>query len=455
MRERLVTFGLALAALVAFYALWLTPSSGLDPGGDAARPTSAERRGNGYAALFTWLSRSGIEVRSFRERYTALPDLDLPASGNLLILSLPGVEVFHSDEFGALDKWVRRGNTLLINAALLDQPGWAAGRSSGTVVEIEGLTSLEFETRAAREARLDDTPLAERVRQADARRAKEGDDEDEDAAGEGAGILDDVKPYEAPERIPLQATGPHVLLAGVKTLGLETDYEPDEWSLRLPYDNFVLMLARTEKGEGALFEQRLGAGRILIASGGTLFSNRALGNDDNARLISNIVAASVSRDGAVLFDDLRQGLSASYDPARFYKDSRLHRTMFILLATWFVWVLGSTRLRAPATLRHDPSEAELVRRSGDLIVRTVATHLQAQRLFDHFFAGVARAARGTTGAADADRAELWIWLERHAAILPQELDGLKAWYAAAHAGRRIQLVPLKQLLDTLEKRLKT
>jgi hypothetical protein len=250
MRERLVTFGLALGALVAFYALWLTPSSGLDPGGDAARPTSAERRGNGYAALFTWLSRSGIEVRSFRERYTALPDLDLPASGNLLILSLPGVEVFHSDEFGALDKWVRRGNTLLINAALLDQPGWAAGRSSGTVVEIEGLTSLEFETREAREARLDDTPLAERVREADARRAKEGDEES-DGDAEGARILDDVKPYEAPEKIPLEATGPHVLLAGVRKLGLETDYEPDEWSLRLPYDNFELTLALTDQGEGA------------------------------------------------------------------------------------------------------------------------------------------------------------------------------------------------------------
>jgi hypothetical protein len=450
MRERLVTFGLALAALAAFYALWLSPSSGFDPDADAARPTSAERRGNGYAGLSRWLSRSGIEVRSFRERYTALPELDLPASGNLLILSLPGVEVFRSDEFGALDKWVRRGNTLLINAALLDQPGWAAGRSSGTVVEIEGLTSLEFETRVAREARLDDKPLAERVREADARRAKEGEEESDTALDD---ILAVPKVYEAPEKIALAATGPHALLAGVKSLGLETDYEPEDWSLRMPYDNFVLTLARTANGEGAVFEQRLGAGRILLAASGTLFTNRALGNDDNARLISNIVGASVSRDGAVLFDDLRQGLSASYDPVRFYKDSRLYRTLLIVLATWFIWVLGSTRLRAPASLRHDPSEAELVRRSGDLIARTVATHLQALRLFDHFFDGVARAARG--GGADAERGELWSWLERHAAILPQELDTLKTSYAAAHAGRRIPLVPLKQLLDSLEKRLKT
>jgi hypothetical protein len=75
----------------------------------------------------------------------------------------------------------------------------------------------------------------------------------------------------------------------------------------------------------------------------------------------------------------------------------------------------------------------------------VAPHQQALRLFDHFFDDL----------ASADRAERWTWLEKHAAILPQELDLLKSWYAAAHARRAVPLVPLKQLLDSLEKRLKT
>lgn len=448
MRERAVTFALAIVALVAFYALWLSPSPTVDPDKDTARPTSAERRGNGYAGLYRWLVKTGVPVRSFRERYTALPMLDLPSKGNLLVLSLPGIEVFHNDEFGALDKWVRRGNTLLINAALVDQPGWAAGRSSGTTVEIESLTALEFETKAAREARLDDTPLSQRVRDADARAARKGEGDDEDD-------LDEIQPLrnlDVPERIALTPTGPHALLAGVHALSLETDYEPDDWSLRMPYDNFVLTLARTANGEGAMFEQRLGAGRILLVSGGTLFTNRALGNDDNARLFANIVAASVSRGGAVLFDDLRQGLSASYDPARFYKDSRLWRTVLIVLATWLIWVLGSTRLRALAVGRHDPSEAELVRRAGDLVARTVAPPLVAQRLFDQFFESLVRAARSGGGAV-RDRAEAWGWLERHAALLPQELDQLKAWYADAQQARPVAIVPLKNLLDTLEKRL--
>jgi len=450
MRERGIALLLALAALAAFYGLWLRPAPTLDPDADTARPTTAERRGNGYAGLFEWLQRSGIDVRSYRERYTALSATDLPPRGNLLVLSLPGVEVFHSDEFGALDKWVRAGNTLLIDAGLLDQPGWAAGRASGAVVEIESLTGLEFETRASREQRLDDTPLAQRVRDADARDASKGADEDDELSE----VVPPKRSFEAPEKILLTATGPHALLAGVKQLGLETDYEPDEWSLRMPYDSFVLTLARTDKGEGALFEQRLGNGRILLSASGSLFTNRALANDDNARLFGNIVRSSVSSRGLVLFDDLRQGLSANYDPARFYRDPRLYKTIFITLGLWLAWVLGSTRLRAPSVAVHDPSEAELVRRAGGLVARTVAPFHTALRLFDHFFARVGRAARGASGAM-LERGELWHWLERHAAILPQELDQLKTWYADAHAERNLPLAPLQNLLDNLEKRLKT
>ena len=451
MRERGITFLLALAALAAFYGLWLRPAPSLDLDADTARPTSAERRGNGYAGLAEWLQRSRVGVRSWRERYTALADLDIPPRGNLMILTLPGMDVFRTDEFGALDKWVRRGNTLLINAALLDQPGWAVGRESGTVVEVEGLTALEFETRAGREARLDPTPLAQRVREADERDRKQ-DEEEEDE-------IEEVKPFSEqwspPEKIVLTVTGPHALLEGVRALAMETDYQPEDWSLRMPYDNFVLTLARAENGEGAFFEQRVGAGRILLSAAGSLFTNRALGNDDNAQLISNIVSSCVAPGGVVLFDDLRQGLAASYDPARFYRDPRLYKTLFIALALWLAWVLGGTRLRAPAIERHDPSEAALVRHAGGLIARTVAPSQQALRLFDHFFAGVARAARGANALRGDERGELWSWLERHAAILPQELDQLKGWYADAHAMRKLPLVSLQNLLDNLERRLKT
>jgi hypothetical protein len=455
MRERVITLLLALCALAAFYGLWLRPTPSLDPDADVARPTSAERRGNGYAALYEWLEDSGVVVHSLRERYTALADFAAPAKGNLLILTLPGVEGFRVEEFRALDLWVRRGNTLLVVAALVDQPNWAMRNVSSAVVEIESLTGIEFETLEARKQRLDDTPLAQRVREheeREARREADGDEADPESTGlpdAGDESSDQVR------KISLEATGPHALLREVQGLELESDYPPfEEWSIRIPYDSFLLTLARTGSGEGALFEQRVGEGVVLLSAGGSLFTNRALGQADNARLMANIVRTRVARHGSVLFDDLRQGLSASYDPARFYRDPRLYKTLAILLALWLAWVLGSTRLRAPALARIDPSEAELVRRAGGLIARTVAPHRAALRLFDHFFARVARAARATTSTA-AGREQLWQWLERHAAILPQELDQLKTWYADAHAERALPLVSLQNLLDNLGKRLHT
>jgi hypothetical protein len=455
MRERGLTLLLALAALAAFYALWLQPVNAFDPDADMPRPTTAERRGDGYSAAFDWLERSGVEVLSWRERYTALADSGIAPRGNLLVLTLPGEEVFRSEEFGALDKWVRRGNTLLINAALLDQPQWAAGRGSRTVAEVEALTSIEFETPAIRDARLDETPLAQRVREADIHDAQSKDD-DEDEAPERRAATDDDEMFEIqpqdgnyPAGTMLKATGPHALLAGVQTLYLENDDSPLEWSLRMPYDNFVLTLARDAKQEGALFEQRLGAGRVLLVSGGSLFTNRALGHMDNARLLANIVSVAVADGGVVLFDDLRQGLSASYDPARFYGDSRLYKTAIIVLGLWLAWVLGGTRLRAPPVVTHDPSEADLVRSAGGLIARTVASWQAANAMFEDFFSGVARGTR----AAERDRQ--WQWLEGHAALLPQELDQLRKWYADARAMREVPLVPLRNLLDQLERRLKT
>jgi hypothetical protein len=324
------------------------------------------------------------------------------------------------------------------------------------VVEIESLTAIEFETLKGRESRLDDTPLAQRVRDADARAARRKDDgegaEDEESADEFDG--ERGKLLEVPGKVTLSATGPHVLLSGVKTLELATDYTAEDWSLRMPYDNFVLTLARTAAGEGAIFEQRLGAGRVLLSAGGSLFTNRALGNADNARLFANIVSACMSRDGVVFFDDLRQGLSASYDPARFYEDPRLYKTVFIVLALWLVWVLGSTRLRGPPIATQDPSEAELVQRAGGLIARTVTPSRIALRLFERFFARVGRAARRAGGKAP-ERGDQWQWLERHGAILPQELDQMKAWYADAHAARKLPVIELQNLLDNLESRLKT
>jgi hypothetical protein len=86
------------------------------------------------------------------------------------------------------------------------------------------------------------------------------------------------------------------------------------------------------------------------------------------------------------------------------------------------------------------------------MARVVASHHTALALFENFFTAVARAAGGP-GRAPTERDALWSWLERHAAILPQDLDHLKAWYADAYSERKVPLVQLQNLLDSLGKRL--
>ena len=199
----------------------------------------------------------------------------------------------------------------------------------------------------------------------------------------------------------------------------------------------------------------MGEGVVLVSGYGSILTNKMLGEGDNLRLFANVLRVHLAPGGIVYFDDLHQGISSVYDAEAFFSDERLHATFWWIVGLWFVYVLGSTRLRAPVMAERDPSEADLVRHAGGLIARTVATHHAARRLFDGFFANVARAVRGATGSASPDRGELWQWLERHAAVLPQELDQLKTWYAEAHAERKVPLVPLQNLLDTLGKRLNT
>src|SRR2546430_15625774 len=96
------------------------------------------------------------------------------------------------------------------------------------------------------------------------------------------------------------------------------------------------------------------SGTVIVSGFGSLFSNRALGLADNARLLANIVTATVRPKGAVLFDDEHQGLAAAYDPAKFYNDPRLYGTIGVLAAVWLALGPGGTRPRGAATPRAAP-----------------------------------------------------------------------------------------------------
>ncbi|HJX21848.1 MAG TPA: DUF4350 domain-containing protein, partial [Steroidobacteraceae bacterium] len=281
MRERLITLGCALGSLLLFTALFVR---GEGAGSHrAALPTTVERHGNGLLGAKSWLTAEGIRTVSLRERFETLAKRrDLPAAGNLLIVTVPVATPFSVVEVLAVQQWIRAGNALLVLAALSDRPDWGAG-GLGVHNDLQLLTGLDFETLRAREP----------------------------APGAAARRIEALRELTQPQRGTLIPNRAHPYLRGVQEVVALSDYAPQAWSVRVPRDGFVLSLAhQRESGAGVLWMRPQASGSIIVSGFGSLFSNRALGLADNARLLANIVAARVQAGGAVLFDDEHQGLAA-------------------------------------------------------------------------------------------------------------------------------------------------
>ena len=420
MRERLITLVCALGSLLLFAALFVR-GEGLDSR-RVALPTTIERHGNGLAGAKSWLEAEGIRTVSLRERFDTLAKRrDLPRAGNLLIMTVPVATPFRVQEAGAVNHWIRAGNTLLVLAALSDTPDWGRGGLS-IHNDLQLLTGLDFEA----------------VRRA------------QGSQNATARMIEASRELAQPQRGTLVPNRPHPYLRGVNSVVAWSDYPPQAWTVRVPRDGFVLSLAhQSETGEGVLWVRPVGSGTIIVSGFGSLFSNRALAGADNARLLANIVGATVRSDGAVLVDDEHQGLAAAYDPAKFYNDPRLYGTIGVLAAVWLIWVLGSTRLRLPATRMPAPREAELVRATGGFLARVLRPAAAARRMFEHFFRRLsARTHRGAQGDGLP-----WEWLEHHPRLARADVQQLKDWYAQAYSDQRVPLTALHNLIVRTERQL--
>jgi Domain of unknown function (DUF4350) len=431
-RERLATLVCALGALGVFVTLFLHGQGLEEP--RSAPPTTLERGDNGLRAAMLWLQAEGIRTLSLRERFYALARRRaLPAQGNLLIVSTPVVTAFRLSEANALERWVRAGNTLLVLAALSDRPAWAAaGFVHG---DLSLLTGLDFVLRERQPGETSGWPRAGSGRRARADEAR---------------ALPGFLQLTAPLRSTLVANRAHPYFAGVGSAVALSDYLPQVWDVKLPRSGFVLSLAhQREMGEGALWVRPLGSGTVIVSAFGSLFTNRVLGLADNARLLANIVSATVAADGVVLFDDEHQGLGVEYDPAKFYRDPRLYATLGVVLAVWLTWVLGSTRLRLPPGRARAPREADLVRTTGVFLARVLQPAAAARRMFEHFFRRLQARSRSGTQAGRPP----WQWLEQHPRLPRADVRQLREWYAAAYSERRVPLTRLHNLIVRTERQL--
>jgi hypothetical protein len=427
-RERLTTLGLALAALLVFLTIFVHAEG--PPGNGVSVPTTADRQDNGLLGAITWLREEGVRTRAVRERFTALPRMrDLPARGNLLIITMPAAVPFHGDEAVALDRWLSEGNTLLVLAALSDRPSWA--RARGVLdSDLRLLTRLEI-APAGRRAGAGPRGAAHK-----------------DAAGDTAStVVQATRLLLEPQRDTLVPNRAHRYLEDVSALTGFSDYPPHPWKLKLPRDGFPLCLAHVAPAGGCgLWLLPDGDGNIVLSAFGSLLSNRALGESDNARLLADLVRASLGAGGAVLFDDQHQGLSDTYDPAKFYRDRRLYLTLGILAAVWLVWVLGGTRMAAPAAPPPAQGEAAVVRATGAFRARVLRPPAAARRMFEQFFLRLRRTLR----QPGSDPSTYWEWLENHPRLTRADVAQLRAWYAAAYSSGRVPLLRLHNLIVNIE-----
>ena len=130
-------------------------------------------------------------------------------------------------------------------------------------------------------------------------------------------------------------------------------------------------MADSESGLGAFWVTWIGGGTIIVSGYGSIFTNKMLAQANNADLVANIVAAQLGRHGHVIFDDMHQGATSVYDADAFFGDPRLHATFWWIIALWFVWVLGSTRLPPPAARPPPVRERGFIDATGNFFARVI------------------------------------------------------------------------------------
>jgi hypothetical protein len=356
-KDRWITFLLALGALAAFYFYFVGPKE--SEAEKRSRPLATEMRANGYFAIRRWLETEGIPVTELRQRYDWLSRArGLPKHGNLLITTIPHKRVMRLAEQNALRKWVRSGNTLLVVAGIFDTPEWGVPDST-TPNELFQLTDLWIDVHEAAEAEDEEA--------GDKKPAPAAKDPEVPPAGPASSIL---VPLKVPKRGILKPIGDHPLTRGVLAVHAISEYEAGKFDLYTSENEPALsLMADSESGLGALWVTWIGGGTIIVSGYGSILTNKMLAQANNADLVANIVAAQLGRNGHVIFDDMHQGASSVYDADAFFGDPRLHASFWWIIALWFVWVLGSTRLPPPVARPPPVRERGFIEATGNFCAR--------------------------------------------------------------------------------------
>jgi hypothetical protein len=427
LKERLVTLGLALCALALFYAFFLPKPQ---PAGDLPPlPLSTESGSSGYQAAWRWLKAGQIPEFTLRERYDRLNSAGAPFKpvGNVLLTTLPHKLPARTEESTQLDAWVERGNTLLVMAALDDTPLWTLGDSK-LVQAVGRMTHLKFNV-------IDDEPPAK------APRAKAPRTESARLSLKSA-----VNGFLPAQNSTIEPRGEHPLMAGVHSVHVLSDLPASRWRASSMDRSAVLQIGQIAgNGDSAIWLRRQGEGQVITIGVASIFSNQLIGDADNARLLSNLVAWSLRGGGAVIFDDAHQGSVSYYDAKAFFADSRLHQSLGWIVFLWFVFVLGVQRLNTRARNWNPADVTAFVAMSGEFFASLLPPAAAGARLFENFFNRIRRRLN-----LAPDGSPVWEWLSAQAGVSAAELAQLRRLHDGIRAGRRVDLLRLQTILSHMQ-----
>jgi len=439
MNDRLFTFLCAFGAFALFYGFFIGNATRNDEDGPS-RPLSAESRPNGYRALSDWLASARIAQESMRHRYDWLldPASGLKRSGNVLIVTLPGVRPARNRETADLVDWVRQGNTLVIAAGLFDTPEWSPP-GMHVLEDLQRMARLQFTVYQPETDPGAATPAT--------------DEKDEDhGPGEPSQVpraLAGMVRLPQPKASRMQARGVHPLTRGVDSVSAVSEYPSDQFTTASPKGGAVLeLMDDVETGLPALWVSPLGAGTVVVSAYGSVFTNKMLGRADNARLFANLLAWRLAPGGVVLFDDMHQGASSFYDAGAFFADPRLHATFWWIIGLWLVWVMLGTRLRARPPRVAQLREGSFVRSIGNLLARALPAGAVGERMCAHLFDDIRRKL-----GWPANGEPVWEWFRTLSGLPPGEVALLADLHARLDAGRRVDLVRLQNLILSIRKQL--
>lgn len=418
MSDRWVTLlgGLAVLAMVVGLLL----QSRLPEGERVSLPQSQDTGPAGYAGWHRWLAQSGVPVHSLQHRYSHLPKLDLPATGNLLVVTLPQVYPMRFGERQALQRWLADGNTLLLQWRTDDVPHWNLGGDDQVVALLAAL-GIEVAW-----------PEPEAPQEAPEQSASDNTETD--------------GPSDPGEALILQAYTDHPLVEGVNSVSLDRDTAVSAMWLLQPVEAdglLVPLLYNPETMQNSFWAGHALGQRVWVSRHAQMFSNSAIGQADNARLAINLVASSLRGAGAVIFDDMHQGSSALYDPDAFFSDPRLHATLGLILLAWLIYLLGyGNRFVPPRRAAAQISNADFLHTTAGFYARCLPPADLARRLLGHFRHSVNQ--RYPQGDPQAP----WQTLAGKPRVDRAKLAELQALEKQLASGRKVDLVRLHNL--TLE-----